>query len=189
MHRGTRSSSSDRSASRSPSTVHGRAALRKVGLLRFPAYELTSDGEVLARLGRPGWWRIFFGRGQPIELADGTRWRLRALGMAGVICPVIVDAAPRKVAHAAPHHGGYGINGRDWAYFLFPAERHPFVRANQWILRRHDEEVGLVTRTPWEITTTSAVPFGAAILAMTLTRYEIPGESDLGVPRFRWGAG
>ena len=166
----------------------GRAALHKVGFLRFPVYELAVDGDVLARLGRPGWWRIFFGRGQMIELADGTRWRLRAVGKAGAICPVIVDTDMRKVAQAAPSHGGYGINGRDWAYVLFPSEKHRFVRANQWVLREHDENVGLVSRTPWEITTTSPVPLGAAIVALTLTTYSIPGESHLGVPRFRWGA-
>ena len=186
MQEGSRTSPSDRSSSLAVSTLSGRAALHKVGSLRFPVYELVSGGVVLARLGRPGWWRIFFGRGQPIELADGTRWRLRAVGMAGAICPVIVDSDFRKVAQAAPDHGGYGINGKDWAYVFFPTERHRLVRANQWILRRHEENVGLATRTPWEITTTSPLPVGAAILTLTLIRYAIPGESGLGVPRFRW---
>lgn len=186
MPEGRRSSPADLSPSNAASTLFGSGALRRVGFLRFPVYELTRDGEVLARLGRPGWWRIFFGRGQPIELADGRRWRLRAVGIAGAICPVIVDGDMRKVAQAAPHHGGYGLNGRDWDYVLSPSERHGFVRANQWILRTQSEDVARVSRTPWEITTTSPVPLGAAILALTLALYSIPGESDLGVPRFRW---
>jgi hypothetical protein len=158
-----------------------------VGRWRFPVYELVVDGVVLARLGRPGPWRIFFGRGQVIELADGSKWRLRSLGMAGAICPVIVDSDIRKVALAAPHHGGYGLNGADWAYVLYPSERHRFVRSNHWILREYEENVGVVTRTPWQIETTAPVPLGAAILALSLAVYAIPGESKLGVPRIRWG--
>ena len=99
---------------------------------------------------------------------------------------MIVDTDLKKVAQAIPGPGGYGLNGRDWAYALSPWERHRFVRANQWILREHEEELAVVTRSPWEITTTSPVPLGAAILALTLALYSIPGESDLGVPRFRW---
>lgn len=186
MQAGRRSSPSDLPPNPAAFTLSGSAALRKVGFLRFPVYDLAVDGVVLARLGRPGWWRIFFGRGQPIELADGTPWRLRAVGLAGAICPVIVDRDFRKVAQAAPGPGGYGLNGRDWGYVLSPWERHRFVRANQWILREHEEELAVVTRSPWEITTTSPVPLGAAILALTLALYSIPGESDLGVPRFRW---
>lgn len=169
-------------------TVHGRAALRKVGRLRFPVYELATDGEVLARLGRRGWWRIFMGRGQRIELSDGTRWRLRAVGVARAICPVIVDSDVKKIALATPNHGGYGINGRDWAYALFPARKRRFVPSNRWILREHETDVGQVSRTPAEVTTTIPVPLGAIILALTLTVYDIPGESDLGVPQFHWGA-
>lgn len=186
MQAGRRSSSSDLPASPTALTLSGHAALSKVGFLRFPVYELAGDGVVLARLGRPGWWRIFFGRGQRIELPDGTSWRLRSIGLAGAICPVIVDREFRKVAQAAPGPGGYGLNGRDWGYVLSPWERHRFARANQWILREHEEELALVTRSPWEITTASPVPLGAAILALTLALYSIPGESDLGVPRFRW---
>lgn len=168
-------------------TLVGVAAVHRVGRWRFPVYELKVDGLVLARLGRSGLWRIFFGRGQPIELADGSRWRLRSLGMAGAICPVIVDSETRKVALAAPHHGGYGLNGPDWAYVLYPSERHRFVRSNHWILREYEENVGVVTRTPWRIETTSPVPLGAVVLALSLAVYAIPGESKLEVPRVRWG--
>ena len=188
MHTEGRSPTSGSLSGPAASMVRGKASLLRVRLLRFPAFELVVDGEVRAKLARPGWWRIFFGRGQLIELADGTRWRLRAVGMAGAICPVIVDSEVRKVAQAAPHHGGYGINGRDWAYVLFAAHSRRFARANQWILREHEENVATVSRTPWEINLTTPIPLGAAILALTLMRYAIPGESGMGVPRFRWGA-
>jgi hypothetical protein len=187
MREEDRSSASRISAEGRRATLLGIASLHRVGRWRFPVYELVVDGVVLARLGRPGPWRIFFGRGQAIELADGSKWRLRSLGMAGAICPVIVDSDIRKVALAAPHHGGYGLNGADWAYVLYPSERHRFVRSNHWILREYEENIGVVTRTPWQIETTAPVPLGAAILALSLAVYAIPGESKLGVPRIRWG--
>jgi hypothetical protein len=150
-------------------------------------FELVADGAVLARLGRSGSWRIFFGRGQVIELPDGTRWRLRAVGKASAICPVIVDADGRKVALASPHHGGYGLNGPDWAYVLYPTKQHRFIRSNRWILRHHEQDIGVVTRTPREIAATSPVPIGAVILSLMLTVHATPGEAELGIPAFRWG--
>lgn len=140
----------------------------------------------MARLGRFGLWRIFFGRGVRIVLADGTAWRLRSLGTAGAICPVIVDSDVRKVALAAPHHGGYGLNGADWAYVMYPSDPGRFLRSNEWILREYEENVGMITRTPWRIEAESPLPLGAAILALALAIYAIPGESKLGVPRFHW---
>lgn len=168
--------------------VHSEyAVMRRVGWWGFPTHELVVNGDVAARLGRAGWWRIFFGRGRVIELVDGTRWRLRATGMAGAICPVVVDASFRKIALAAPAHGGYGINGANWAYVLYPAERRRLSRCNTWILREFEEDVGVVTRTPWRAETTAPVPTGAVIVALTLVVYAIPGENRLFVPEFRWG--
>jgi hypothetical protein len=151
-------------------------------------FELASGQDVLARLARPGWIRIFFGRGQLIELADGRRWRLRAIGIAGGICPMIVDSEKRKVAIAVPRRAGYGLNGRDWAYVLVPGQPRRLVRSNQWIIREDEDDIGTVTRTPWQITTTRTVPLAAVVMALTLAIHEIPGESGLGTPNTRWGA-
>lgn len=159
-----------------------------MGRWRFPVYELVSNGDVIARLGRFGLWRIFFGGGVRIELASGTTWRLRSLGMAGALCPVIVDSDIRKVALAAPHFGGYGLNGPDWAYVMYPSEHRRLVRSNHWILRDHEENVGEITRRPWRVETESPVPLGAVIIGLALALYAIPGEAKLGVPQFRWGA-
>ena len=65
--------------------MRGLAELRRVGRIRFPVFELVQDGVVLASMGRAGWFKLFFGRGRRIELADGSRWRLTALGAGGVI--------------------------------------------------------------------------------------------------------
>lgn len=186
MQRETRPTGSERSPQLLDSFA-GDAVLRRVGRWRFPVHELVSNGEVLARLGRFGLWRIFFGRGVVVALADGTTWRLRSLGMAGAICPVIVDSEIRKVALAAPHFGGYGLNGPDWAYVMYPSEPRRLVRSNHWILRDHEENVGVVTRRPWRIETDTPLPIGAVIMGLALAVYAIPGESKLGVPAFRWG--
>lgn len=107
--------------------------------------------------------------------------------MAGAICPVIVDSEVRKVAFAAPAHDGYGINGADWAYILYPAERRRFARSNEWILREFEEDVGVASRSPRRVETTTAVPLSAVLLTLTLVVFAIPGENKLFVPEFRWG--
>jgi hypothetical protein len=186
MQRETRPAESGRLPNRGED-LSGDAVLRRVRRWRFPVHELVSNGEVMARFGRFGLWPIFFGGGVPIELVSGTRWRLRSLGMAGAICPVIVDSDIRKVAMAAPHFGGYGLNGPNWAYVMYPSEPRRLVRSNHWILRDHEENVGVITRTPWRIETDTPVPLGAVIIGLALAVYAIPGESKLEVPAFRWG--
>jgi hypothetical protein len=166
--------------------VVGAASLRRVGRWGFPTHQVLVNGEVAANLGRAGWWRIFFGRGQRIELPGGRRWRLRATGRAGAICPVIVDQDARKVAIAAPAEAGYGLSGAGWSYLLYPAEGKRFARSNQWVLRELDENVGVATRSPRFVETSVAVPLSAVLLVLTLVVYAIPGEDKLFVPEFRW---
>jgi hypothetical protein len=187
MQRDTRLPESEPSP-REMQQLVGETELRRVGRWRFPVYELASSGEVIARLGRFGTWRIFFGRGVRIELAAGATWRLRSLAMADAVCPVIVDSDIRKVAFAAPRYGGYGLNGPDWAYVMYPSEHRQLGRSNHWILREHEENVGVITRRPWRIEANSPVPLGAVIIGLAVAVYAIPGESKLGVPQFRWGA-
>ena len=163
------------------------ARLSPTGQRQFPAYLLAAGGEAVARLGPYRWWRIFFGRGQRIELADGAEWRLRALNVAGAVCPVVVNAENRKVALAAPFHGVYGLNGADWSYVLYPASKRGLARSNLWILREHEEDVAVISHSPGLVEATSPVHLGAVFLSLVLTRYAIPGESDLGVPALRWG--
>ena len=167
--------------------VSEKALLSSTGQRRFPAYELVVGDTTVARLGRFGWWRIYFGRGQRIELADGTSWRLRAIDSADAICPVIVNTENKKVALAAPFHGVYGLNGADWSYVLYPAKKRGFTRPNHWILRHHEDDVAVVSNSPTGVEASEPVPLGAVFLSFVLTRYAIPGESGLGVPPMRWG--
>jgi hypothetical protein len=166
--------------------VSGSLRLQRVGWWRFPTHELVADGHVVARLGRSGWFRIYFGRGQRIELAGGERWLLRSVGLAGAICPVVVDADGRKIAIAGIGHGTYGLNTRDDAYVFFPARRRGGGRRT-FILRRYEEEIAVVDRYGAKLDAAVPVPLGVVLLCVTLVRLGIPGESVPTVPSFRWG--
>lgn len=165
----------------------GTAALHRVGLWEFPVYELRQAGEVMARLGRFGWLRIFLGSGQQIEFPDGQGWRVRSVGVAANICPLVVDGTGRKVAASGLGIGSYGINGKDYACGLYPAEEPRLGRANRWTLRHHEVDLATVTRRPLAIDAVHPVPLGAVFLCLVLVRYGIPGESAPRLPAFRWG--
>jgi len=165
----------------------GEATARRIGRLTFPVYELAQGDDVLARIGRFGWFRIFFGPGQKVELADGDRWRVRAMGVAGAICPIIVDAAGQKLAIASLGAGGYGINDKDDAYVFYSTDPRRFGGGNHWILRRFEDELAVVTRSPMSVTATRSLPLGIAMLCFVLVRYGIPGESAPRIPAMSWG--
>jgi hypothetical protein len=154
----------------------GSAQLRRVARWRFPVFELTQEGKVLASLGRSGWIKVFFGRGQRIVLADGSRWRIKSLGGGGSIGPAIFDASKRKVAISSVGVGGYGINGRDYGCVLYQAEKKRFTRANHWIIRHHDETLAVITRHPRTVEASQPVHLGAVLLSFALVRYGILGE-------------
>ena len=168
--------------------VAGPARLRRVAPWGFPAAALVGDGETIALLGRMGWFRIYFGRGQRIELADGTRWTLTSVTTGGTISPVILDSSGRRVTQAGWRHGTYGINGRDYAAVLHPTDTRGFGRANRWMLSDDDGEVAIVGRSPLSVVPRRPVHLGAALIAFALVRFGLPEESSPKMPTFRWGA-
>ena len=167
--------------------VQGTAAVARVGRVRFPVFELRQNGRVLASMGRSGLIKVMFGRGQRVELADGTVWRVKAMGIAGSICPAVFDADRRKIAISSLRDGKYGVNGRDFGCILFAADKPRFSRADQWIMREYETELAELTRYPSSIRADEPVHLGAAILSFALMKYGILGES---APRFnfRWNA-
>lgn len=159
--------------------MQGAANVVRVGRFRFPAFELRQGDEVLASLGRSGVIKIMFGRGQRVELTDGTAWRVRAMGNAGAICPVVVDAQRRRITISYPREGKYALNGRDYGCVLFAAKKRRFSRADEWILREHETEVATFTRYPASLVANEPVHLGAVILAFALIQHGILGESKL----------
>jgi len=167
--------------------VKGRVSVHRVGRWRFPVFELRQGATVLAQMGRQGWYRIFFGTGQRIELADGSGWRLRATGRAGAICPVVVDEDQLKIVLGSPVVGGYGVIGMTNAYKLYLTEPSCLVRANRWILREHEKQVAVVSRFPLELDATRGIHIGTVLMSFALIQYGIPGENRLRAPKLNWG--
>ena len=168
--------------------VVGSASLRRVGVLRFPISVLVREDrvrgeEVMARLGRDGWLRVFFGPGRRVELADGTPWRVAATGSGACIVPV-VTCERGKLAVAEPSgQRSYGVNGPDYAYNLYPSNpAGPGMRA--WTLREHDTE--LATFGSRSMYADHPVPLAAVLVCFTVIKYGVPGEASMFVPQFRW---
>lgn len=161
----------------------GRADVRRVGRVRFPVYELVQGDVVLASMGRTGSLKVSLGRGQRIELADGSQWRLKSLQHAGAICPVILDADKRKIALSSVATGGYGINGKEFGFTFYGGEKERFTRANRWTLRHYEDDVAIIDRYPAAIEACEPVHLGAVLLAFALVRFGILGESR---PRFNF---
>ncbi len=174
-----------------PATPHqlfGRARVRRIGRWSFPVYELTDDSGRVAAMGRTGWLKVYIWRGQRIELADGEHWTLRSIGSGGAISPIIVDSAGRKVTIAGMAHGTYGINGRDYAYSLYPASTQRFGRAHRWILRQFEDELAIVTRRPLAVNAMRPVHLGAVLLSFHVVRYGLPEEASPVLAPYTWGA-
>lgn len=171
----------------SPRWIVGEAQLRRIGYWGLPVFGLFQDDEVMALLARFSWWSTYFGRGQKIELPDGTRWRLRSVERGGVIRPVLVDTESRPVAIAVAELGRYAINGERNAYVLYSANRRGFARRNEWVLRSYEQEDAVITSHPPAIEAFQPVPLPAVILSFALIKLGIPGEDGLHVPAIQWG--
>jgi hypothetical protein len=166
--------------------VLGTAHVRRIGRLAFPVHELNQNGEALALMGRTGWFKIYFGSGQRIELAAGDRWNIRSVRAGSTVCPVIREEGGGKVAVAGVRHGTYGINTADDAFVFYASDPRRLGRA-RWLLRHHEDELAVVTRRPLAIETFRPVPLGVVFLCFVLARYGIFGERTPTLPTLRWG--
>lgn len=98
----------------------------------------------------------------------------------------MVTCPTGKLAVGTPNgRRSYGVNGRDYAYNLYPSGRSSRGES-RWLLRHH--EVDIATFKPRSMYATDPVPVAAALVCFTLMRYGVPGGEDLGVPRFHWMA-
>jgi hypothetical protein len=167
--------------------LEGPAEMRRVGRVRFPVFAFTQGEKVLASLGRSGWFTIFFGRGQRVELSDGSRWRITSKAVGGMVCPAIIDAGGRKIAVSALTAGTYGINGRDYGCVFYRAGGRRFGRGCRWLLRSHEDELAAITSRPYTVDAAQPVHLGAVLLSFTLANYGILGESMQRL-NFRWSS-
>jgi hypothetical protein len=161
--------------------IFGEAHVRRTKGQDLPK-ELVQDDDVVAVLGRYSWFNIFMGRGQRVDLSTGERWRVRAAGWSRYICPMVVDLDRGKLAIAKPGVGTtYGINGRSWGFVMAPTEGGR-GRSNGWTISEDGTELAVVSRKPQKVFCGEALPLAAILLSFVLTRFDIPGERELGVP-------
>lgn len=169
--------------------VCGAVVVRRARLVRFPSYRLTAEPGLQVGLARYSALNIyFFGPGQKIALPWGGHWRLTAIERGGGLAAVLINEARQRLSMAAAGAvaGNYGINGRDCAYTLNPAEGG-WGRAGVWDLFAGEDPVARFTRRPFRAFFSEPVPLPAVLLALLLVRSGIPGEGSRFIPEFRWG--
>lgn len=168
--------------------VTGPASLQRTGAVTFPVARFvledgTSGGKVLARLGRDGWFRTFFGPGRRVELPDGENWRIAATEEGPYIVPIVLSDRGKLAAGSPQGDRTYVVHGIDFAYNFYPAASFG-LRQPTWLLREHERE--LATFGPRSMYADHPVPLAVALVCFTLIRYGVPGDADLGIPEFRW---
>lgn len=160
--------------------IDGSARLQRVGRWRFPVDELMHGTESLARLGRDGSMRIFFGPGRRVVLATGTEWRIKSNTSGRFITPLVVSGTG-KVAVSGPLYAkqSYGINGSDYGINVIPQDRVGLRRPRMWALRQHETDVAHLDYVERWVETSEPVRLSAVLLAFTLITHGIPGEARL----------
>jgi len=162
-----------------PTDVEGPISLRRISRSGFPTHELIASGCTIARLGRDGSLRIFFGRGRRVQLIDGTEWRIKATTVGPYIVPII-KTRTGIVATSGPLGGRrcYGINGEHFGFVLIPLGQVRLVGQVAWLMRRHADEVATINAAH-VMHANEPVPIAAALMAFTLINHGIPGEAKL----------
>ena len=91
--------------------IEATASIHRARSPGFQAFVVEADGRRVAAIGRYSALNIFFGWGQRIRLADGTRWRLRTMGTSASIRPTILNAEGQRVAQASQRILTSGVGG------------------------------------------------------------------------------
>lgn len=154
--------------------------LHHIGGFGFPTDELVSEGRSIAKLGRDGSLKIFFGPGRKVMLADGNEWRIKATTTGRYIVPIVVSPYG-TVAMAGPLDGkrSYGITGKEFAYNVVPLGRVGLRKPGLWGLLDRERPVGEIHQRRREIIADEPLPIAAVLLAFTLVAHGIPGEAAL----------
>ena len=176
-----------RQTGRPAPSILGTVSVHRVHFARFPAFELCGAGGLTVEMGRYSALNIYFGWGQRLVLPTGPTWRVIAVQKGPLLHPVVLNETRQRLAMASAGLGNYGINGRDYAYTLNPAEAARFGRSGRWDLFRGEDRVASFTRRPFGADCEQPLPLPAVLLALLLTRLSIPGEADMQLPQMRWG--
>ena len=168
--------------------VTGAATLQRTGSFTFPVSRFvledgTPEGEVLAKLGRQGWFRTFFGPGRRVELTNGESWRIAATEEGPYIVPIVICDRGKLAAGSPQGDRTYVVHGSDFAYNFYPVASFG-LRKPTWLLREHERE--LATFGSSSMYAAHPVPLAVALVCFTLIKYGVPGDADLGIPEFRW---
>lgn len=166
--------------------ILGTVSVQRASLVLFPAFELQAEGGLLVRMGRYSALNVFFGRGQKLLVPSGATWRITAVERGSRLHPIVVNERRQRMAVAAAWIGNYGINGRDYAYTLNPAEAARFGRPGRWDLFSGEERAARFTRRPFGAVCEQPLPLPALLLGLLLTRLSIPGEGDMHLPGMAW---
>ena len=162
------------------SMIDSPVQLRRVGRWTFPVEELVSGEQALAELGRDGSLRIFFGPGRRVRLANGVEWRIKAATMQRHIVPIIKSPGGTvALSGPFPAKRTYGISGKDFGLTLLPLGRAGLRRPRLWALRQHETDVATIDDRTRLLRPEVPVPIAAVLMAFTLVRHGIPGETDL----------
>lgn len=174
----------------SPDPVVGAAAdlqhlaspieVRHIGGFGFPTDELVAADVRVARLGRDGSLKIFFGPGRRVVLSDGIEWRIKAATSGRYIMPIV--SSPQGTvafAGALPGKRSYGITGRDFAFNLVPLGKVGLRTPGLWGIRDRHDEIGRLFQKARQIQVDRTFPIAAALLAFTVVAHGIPGEAEL----------
>jgi hypothetical protein len=152
----------------------------------FPAFELRAEDGLLVKMGRYSALNIYFGWGQRIELPWGAVWRMVSVQKGPMLHPVVVNRSRRRLAMASAGIGNYGLNGRNYAYTLNPAEAARIGRPGRWDLFCGEDRVARFTRRPFGAVCERPLPLPALLLGLLLTRLSIPGEGEKHLPELHW---
>ena len=168
--------------------ILGSASIRRVGWLAFPSFVLEATGgadgaTMLARLGRDGWFRLYFGRGRRVELSDGASWRIQSLERTGQLLPIVTCAEGKLAVGASIGNRSYGVYGSDYAFSLYRSKPGAFNKSS-WILRQYEDE--LATFWPGHVHADRPIPLAAALLCFTLVKYGVPADAAPSVPKLHW---
>ena len=163
-----------------PQMLDGLVELLRVGRWSFPVEALVGADGTVAELGRDGSLRMIFGRGRRVRLANGEEWRIKSSASGRHIVPIITSPAGTiAISGPLPAKRSYGINGKDWGYFLIPLGHSGVRRARLWAVRRHETEIAIIDDRHRTIESTEPIPVAVAVMAFTLLVHGIPGEASL----------